>query len=999
IDPEFSYNLNGKHYAQKVITLNDDGVYKIRATRPFAAYSFGYDWCDSYGYPTSAALIDLEKPDTIPPDPQWMELCDGTTMNADGKKEFSTVTDKPDDPEVRSNLAMIVFYDDSSYNYDFEYATFIPGEAITTTWKLTVIDKSRDAKAVISFMDRRGNDTTIRIYYYAPDISIIPDKYDFGRLKLGDEKEQDFQVINNSDQGPWTVYDLKLLFGNQNFTIINTNGLPYTIPPKGNMKFKVKFSAVAEGDYLDSIGVGDTCTFYYKAVVKGRVGNPIILVGDQPNLVCDADFGKVTVGDRLEKTINIRNTGTAALLITGFEDFSTPDAVFTHDITREISPANPLELLPNGDPFTFNVTFKPFTDVPYTDRMVFYSDASTIDSIAPVCGTGVIAQLIANSYDWGRKRIDRANFPVAPYPVPAANGPVIRLRNDGTSSITIFNVDVVESIHPEAFEINGVPYGPTTFPEFTIPEKSFRDFEVKFHPTVVGEHKLVLSYKNDAGIDATTTLTGIGILPQIATFDANFGITVIDDYTNIQIRTIRISNTNYDWEDSVTITDLDILPTGIEIKPDGTPLEFGSEGFKYDKAALNLPLVIKPGNFIDFPARFVAKHTADHSAALKTVSDAETDVTSNWTGFGLSQGITVTGDNSNICTGTSDQLVCTITNTGTDTLWITDLKLDPAYPDFSINPIALPFYILTNQTVSVPVTFAPTSVVNENIELVVTNNTLKQPEIRAQMNGKSVHYGGVITPTVSAGKVSIGDEFYYQLGFSSTEDLTMAQVKDITLKFTYSKDFLSADLNRINVATNYSYFSIVGTPQAKEIDAVNRIEEVTVVLHSDTQILNGSGPLLSVAFHVFMPWADASSGEKVVIDSIATMSISSLEAGGNTCFDMTGGSVDVQLMPVCVTNLRIISINPSAKYTFLEVNPNPVTSMGADVNFSIALNSYTEVKVYNASGEFVAVVVADNLKAGDYTIPLPIEKLSSGVYFLKLESGPYSKEQKLILQK
>ncbi|MDQ1265724.1 MAG: hypothetical protein QG635_875, partial [Bacteroidota bacterium] len=51
IDPEFTYDLNGKHYAQKTITLNDDGVYKIRASRPFAAYSFGYDWCDSYGYP------------------------------------------------------------------------------------------------------------------------------------------------------------------------------------------------------------------------------------------------------------------------------------------------------------------------------------------------------------------------------------------------------------------------------------------------------------------------------------------------------------------------------------------------------------------------------------------------------------------------------------------------------------------------------------------------------------------------------------------------------------------------------------------------------------------------------------------------------------------------------------------------------------------------------------------------------------------------------------
>ncbi|MCX7879494.1 MAG: IgGFc-binding protein, partial [Ignavibacteria bacterium] len=71
VDELFAYKVNEKQYAMKILDLPSTGVFKIRAKNPFACYSFGYDWCDSYGYPTSAALADLEKPDTVPPDPKW----------------------------------------------------------------------------------------------------------------------------------------------------------------------------------------------------------------------------------------------------------------------------------------------------------------------------------------------------------------------------------------------------------------------------------------------------------------------------------------------------------------------------------------------------------------------------------------------------------------------------------------------------------------------------------------------------------------------------------------------------------------------------------------------------------------------------------------------------------------------------------------------------------------------------------------------------------------
>lgn len=156
-DDLFTYDVNGKKYAVKTINLPSDGVYRIRANTPFAAYSFGFSEYDSYGYPTSAALSDQEHIDTNEPAPRW-------TINS-GNINDGVVTDMPDDSQIRSNLSMVVFHADSSYNYTFLYDGFVPGETRTTNWRLNVDDPQKDAKAIITFLDRRGNDTTIIIDY------------------------------------------------------------------------------------------------------------------------------------------------------------------------------------------------------------------------------------------------------------------------------------------------------------------------------------------------------------------------------------------------------------------------------------------------------------------------------------------------------------------------------------------------------------------------------------------------------------------------------------------------------------------------------------------------------------------------------------------------------------------------------------------------------------------------------------------------------------------
>jgi hypothetical protein len=105
-DP-FAYEVNGKKFNGKMVQLDGDGVYRLRANKPFCAYAYGFSDYDSYGFPTSVALGDLTKPDTVCPYPTWTMDCAGIIANGN-------VLDLPNNDEVRSNLSIIYHHSDLS---------------------------------------------------------------------------------------------------------------------------------------------------------------------------------------------------------------------------------------------------------------------------------------------------------------------------------------------------------------------------------------------------------------------------------------------------------------------------------------------------------------------------------------------------------------------------------------------------------------------------------------------------------------------------------------------------------------------------------------------------------------------------------------------------------------------------------------------------------------------------------------------------------------------
>ena len=78
--------------------------------------------------------------------------------------------------------------------------------------------------------------------------------------------------------------------------------------------------------------------------------------------------------------------------------------------------------------------------------------------------------------------------------------------------------------------------------------------------------------------------------------------------------------------------------------------------------------------------------------------------------------------------------------------------------------------------------------------------------------------------------------------------------------------------------------------------------------------------------------------------------------------------------------------------------PNPFNPE-TKINFSINQKGFTSLKVYDSMGRLVSILVSNELEAGNHSYAFSGEKLSSGIYFYKLETGNFSDTKRMILIK
>ncbi len=100
-----------------------------------------------------------------------------------------------------------------------------------------------------------------------------------------------------------------------------------------------------------------------------------------------------------------------------------------------------------------------------------------------------------------------------------------------------------------------------------------------------------------------------------------------------------------------------------------------------------------------------------------------------------------------------------------------------------------------------------------------------------------------------------------------------------------------------------------------------------------------------------------------------------------------------------ITAVDANKVITTAKNFRLEQNyPNPFNP-STIINYSIPRATFVTLNVYNVLGEKVETLVSENKPAGNYSVNFNASKLSSGVYFYRINAGNFIQTKKLMVLK
>ena len=101
-------------------------------------------------------------------------------------------------------------------------------------------------------------------------------------------------------------------------------------------------------------------------------------------------------------------------------------------------------------------------------------------------------------------------------------------------------------------------------------------------------------------------------------------------------------------------------------------------------------------------------------------------------------------------------------------------------------------------------------------------------------------------------------------------------------------------------------------------------------------------------------------------------------------------------LPVRVIN---ITNNPTPEdFRLFQNYPNPLNSFTI-INYQLTMNNFVTLKVYNTLSEEVITLVNEQKPAGTYKIEFYAGNLPSGIYFYRIQAGPFTETKKMILLK
>jgi len=138
------------------------------------------------------------------------------------------------------------------------------------------------------------------------------------------------------------------------------------------------------------------------------------------------------------------------------------------------------------------------------------------------------------------------------------------------------------------------------------------------------------------------------------------------------------------------------------------------------------------------------------------------------------------------------------------------------------------------------------------------------------------------------------------------------------------------------------------------------------------------------------------NGQPVDLSSVSMVTYQ-IDKGSNP--SLTSADFSIKNAVIIANSVGIGENNGTVKDFSLSQNyPNPFNPV-TKISFSVPKNEFVTLRVFDVIGKEVAVLVNEAKTAGNYEAVFDASKLSSGVYFYKLETNSFSDVKRMILMK
>jgi len=756
-----------------------------------------------------------------------------------------------------------------------------------------------------------------------------------------------------------------------------------------------------DGQYLWLMAyrIGNNISAYrnlYKYQIGGT-GNPQITVNTSL-----MDFGNIIVGNTSNQTLNILNTGSANLIISG--------KIITNP-RFGISPGTVPDTLTPGQNKNYTVSFNPLAfDTLSAQLQIASNDLLLPIKIVTLKGKGIYngasIGLSAANYDYQQRRVN------------SLCGYMFTVTNQGNANMNISSV----LFNTARYRLDTVGI---TFPCTILPEAS-KTFRVWFNPNAGGTFSDTLKINSNA-VNlpvAKISLTGTGNTSPTA-LGAQLWIvntpdnpyTSLDDFQPVSIKQINdvngdgindivicsgnyytacwngnssvsgdllwIFNTGYDnnntgavqWDDGMVIRD-DVDGDGIQ------DIVFGCAGgneMVYTVSGRTGRQIWSYGDSVSYSDGDIEDIRADKDFNGDGIKDVL--VSANGTGTGTG------GRHAVIClNGLDGSVIFNVTQASTFTGDLVSTQFGGAigwgtpYGVHSFSNTGSEVWSYSGPDGKVwSMKLIPT--IDADTAKEILGFCGFAGKVFCISSGDGSEKWNTTFGSANAGSLKVIDD----LDSNGSPDFTLSGPQTV----------YRVDSKTHNILWSYS-------PAASYIRSVDFLSDVNgdgkkdIVVAMQTPgnvlVLNGANGNLLFTY---------SFGSSVTYRADRVCALNSID--GNTTSEFVAGCRDGRI--ICFSGgqnvpvgIGVISTEIPGTYELQQNYPNPFNPT-TNIRFAVPHNELVTIKVYDLLGKEVAVLLNENKQAGIYEINFNASSLSSGVYFYKMSAGKFTSIKRMVLLK